>query len=701
MNIKQRAKEILDTLTLDEKLGQLNLLFIRHHNIAEMKQMIRDGGAGAVIIAEGAFAGDGDSSLYRPNIDELQRTSVEESDKKIPLLFGRDIIHGHKIVFPIPLAMSASFNFELIKEAYRHTAQEALCDGINWTYTPMLDTSRDPRWGRVIEGAGEDPYLGSKLAEAVVKGVQGESYPYKMAACAKHYIGYGASEGGRDYHRCEISDYSLRNFYTKAFKSAAKADVLSVMSSFNEINGTPTTSSKYYLTDILRDELGFDGFVVSDWGAVYQLIRQGVARDKKEAAELSINAGLDMEMTISCFSYLKELLDEGKVTYDRIDEAVLHILEAKLKLGLFENPYPEYDTFDEKLHLDTAKKLSDECAVLLKNKDNILPLDKNAVVGICGPYAEEKRDLLGSWALDFDLDYVTSIKDAVMDIAPNSVFVPEYKQRDMNDLDTVIVALGEHAGVTGEAHSVANIALDYEQALLVKKLKRLGKKVIAVISAGRPLDLSEIENEADAILYVWHAGTQTALSTADLLFGNKVPSGRLPMTFPRATGQVPIFYNCPPSGRDCDGYYSDTQTISNYEDILSTPLYPFGYGLSYTEFSYSNITVDKNTFTEDDLKQGIKVSVTVSNIGNYDAKEVVQVYVRDIKSSYTRPIKELKAAKKIYIESTKSTQVEFYLDEEAFGYFNPKGEFIIEKGEFDIFIGHDSYTQNKITISLI
>ena len=701
MDVKQRAAEILAGMSLQEKLGQLKQIYIRYDNVEAMKEEIRQGNTGAVILSAHAFPCDGDQGIYREVVDSLQKTAVEESPSKIPLLFSRDVIHGHKVVHPIPLAMTASFNFDLIEQAYACAAEEALQDGINWTYAPMVDLSRDPRWGRVIEGPGEDPYLGGEFAKAAVKGFQGTKQPYRMAACAKHFIGYGASEGGRDYHRTEISDYSLRNFYTNAFGKAVQADVLTVMNSFNEINGQPTASSKYYLTDILRGELGFEGFVVSDAGAVNCLTRQGVAKDKKEAARLALNAGLDMELDRKCYEYLPELLEEGAVTEDTVNTAVLRILEAKLKLGLFENPYAPRGGYDRESHMDVARKLAGESAVLLKNKDNILPLQKDRPIALYGPYVHNKRDLLGSWTIDFEIDFVTTIGEAIGKVATNVREPSSLRYGLIKDYDTVVLALGEPFGVTGEGHSMADIALDSAQAELVHQAKRLGKKVICLITAGRPLNLSSIADEADAIVYLWHSGTQTGLAAADVLFGDVCPSGRLPMSFPRATGQIPIYYNCPPSGQLANGYYSNDTKKANYEDVLSTPLYPFGYGLSYTEFSYSPVTAEKETFTLQDLQDGIMVSATVTNVGACQGKEVVQMYVRDVCSGYTRPLKELKGAEKVLLQPGESATVSFSITEETLGYFTPQGEFSVEKGRFVIFIGHDSYTENAITVDLV
>lgn len=702
MNIKEEAKKILNNLSIEEKIGQLTQVYITKSNLEKMKELVKAGKVGSVIVADGAFAGDGAEAVLRESIDEFQKIAACESKSKIPLMFARDVIHGHKVVYPIPLAMSASFNFDLVGRAYQCIAEEALCDGINWTYTPMLDMSRDPRWGRVIEGPGEDPYLGGKMAEAIVKGIQGEEYPYQMAACAKHYIGYGASEGGRDYHKSEISDYSLRNYYTTAFKKAADADVLTVMSSFNEISGQPVTSSSYLLKNVLRDELGFDGFVVSDWGSIPQLINQGVADNKKDAAMLSINAGVDVDLSTNCYmQYLDELTAEGKVSLETIEEAALRVIEVKLKLGLFENPYSSYKSFDKEKHMEIAREIAAESIVLLKNNNNVLPLDKDERIGLTGPFLNDKRSLLGSWTLDFDIDYVTTIGDAIKNVAPNTVELADIKKRELCDCDTVIAVLGEYFGVTGEAHSVADISLETGQVECIRKLKKLGKKVVAVITAGRPLALGEIENEADAVLYVWHGGTQTGLATADVLFGDVCPSGKLPMTFPRVTGQIPIYYNCPPAARNCNGYYGDETPITNYEDVISTPLYPFGYGLSYGKFEYSDITTEKEKFTTDELKKGIKVSVKLSNIGKCDAKETVQLYVRDITASYTRPLKELKGISKVFVKSKNTVKVDFVITDEMLDFYTPNGDFVTEKGDFDIFIGSDSYTENKVTVTLL
>ena len=709
-SIEKRAREILSTLTLKEKIGQLTQVHFSIEETDKLKQEIADGKVGSVILSDTAFAGSEGKMLGGGTyVDEMQKTAVEKSKSKIPVIFGRDVIHGHKVVLPIPLAMSASFNFELVKEAYADMAEEALKDGVSWTFTPMLDMARDPRWGRMIEGPGEDPYVGEQMAKAMIEGIQGEELPLKMAACAKHYIGYGASEGGRDYHKTEISDYSLRNYYLKAFKSAVDSGVATVMSSFNEISGEPTSSSKYLLTDVLRDELGFDGFVVSDWGAIIQLVRQGVAEDAKDAARLSINAGLDMDMVDNCYSdYLEELLNEGKVSMETIDESVLRVLRIKLRLNLFEKPFRENKEYDTKAHLARARELARECSVLLKNSNNILPLGKNEAIAMTGPMLNEKRAILGAWTLDGDTDLSVSIADGLKNASDNVFEVDMFnvtgiQQNKLRNCDKVILALGESHLLSGEAHSMADIELSEEQKALIHKMKKLGKKIIAVISSGRPLALESVENDLDAILYIWHTGSETGNAAADVLFGDYSPSGRLTVSFPRTGGQIPIYYNCPPSGRDCDGYYGiedDGLLCFNYEDCQGTPLYPFGYGLTYTKFDYSEISAKTDKISMDKLKNGVEFSVTVKNTGNYAAKEVVQCYIRDCKSSMTRPIKELKGAKKVFLDKGESKEICFTLTDKDLGFYGRNGKFTVESGEFIIYIGENAHTDRSIKLTV-
>lgn len=710
--IENQAKEILGRMTTGQKIGQLTQMcwsgaLSSEERNSKLLQLIREDKIGSVILAVNAYAGSDEKTFSdREFIDEMQRVATEESETKIPLLIGRDVIHGHHIVYPIPLALGASFNFDLIKNAYEDIAEEALYYGINWTYTPMLDISRDPRWGRIIESPGEDPYIGEQMARAVVLGIQGEKLPVKMAACAKHFIGYGASEGGRDYNQTDISDYTMRNYYLKAFKGAVDANVMTFMSSFNEVSGQPTTSSKYLLTDVLKGELGFNGFVISDWGAVAQLINQGVAEDKREAAKLAINAGLDVEMSDSCYSNnLEDLLSSGEVTMETLDEAVLRVLRVKVAMDLFNKPYTEklIPSIDE--HMKRARELARECIVLLKNKDKILPIDKDETFAVAGPMLHDTRAILGSWTLDGDESLSVTVFDGLKSVNKNLFELdcfgsPTNRRPEFAKCEKVVLVLGESHEVTGEARSLSDISLSEEQKALIKRMKKLGKKVIAVICAGRPLALEDIEEYLDAIVYAWHSGTQTGNAVADIIFGDYSPSGRLPVTFPRVTGQVPIYYNFPPSGRNVNGYYEKNRIMANYEDLKDSPLYPFGYGLSFTNFEYSNIMTDKCVYTTYEAKEGIQFAVKVKNTGNYNAKEVIQCYIRDKKSTMTRPIKELKATKKIYLKSGEEKTVTFELRTSDFSYYNANGKFVMENGEFDIFIGENSLTERKTTIRI-
>ena len=698
--IKERALSILKKMSLDEKIGQLNQIrFQTDENFDVLKQKIEKGEVGSIILASNEFAGNSEERLEKIGlIDELQQTAVEKSPSKIPLIFGRDIIHGHKVVLPLPLAMSASFNFELIKEAYTDIAEEAYSDGVNWTFTPMLDLSRDPRWGRIVEGPGEDPYVGSQLAKAVIEGFQGTKAPYKMAACAKHFIGYGAPDGGRDYHKAEISNYSLHNYYLRAFKAAVDSGVMTVMNSFNEISGQPTASSKYLLTDVLRGELGFEGFVISDWGTVIQLVRQGVADDSKEATCLAINAGLDMDMCDECYiNNLKELVLEGKVSEETIDTSVFRILYVKLMIGLFEKPCSPHLKYDIQKHLNIARELAGESMVLLKNKDDILPLDTTESIGLAGPFLNDKRSIIGTWSLDFDLSYSVTIAEGIQKVAQNAFEIDDNSAELFDKCETVILVLGESEHLTGEGAALTNIFLPEEQKALIRKMKEAGKKIVAVITAGRPYALADIEEDCDAILYAWHCGSQTGNAAADIIFGRISPSGRLPVTFPRSGGQIPLYYNCPPAGRDWDGYYDK---VHNYRDNQGSPLYPFGYGLSYTSFEYSDIRIEQSSYTLSELQNGVRLCVSVKNTGKYDSKEVVQLYIRDVKASMTRPKRELKAAQKVFIKRGSEVNVEFILNADDFGFYNSQGKFVIESGDFIIYIGENCFTERKVTITI-
>ncbi len=689
MNIK----ELIKGMTVEEKIGQLNQVAYIPATIDGIEDRIREGKVGSIILAQTAFAGnDSPCSVDYEKVNRLQRIAVEETRSHIPILFGRDVIHGHKTVFPIPLAMAASFDTELIKKSYECIAKEAYNDGIKWTFAPMLDMSRDPRWGRIIESAGEDPYLAQNVARAVISGFQGDDYSKRgrLCACAKHYVGYGASEGGRDYNRTEISEYTLRNFYLRAFKSAVEADVGTVMSAFNEISGQPVTSSRYLLTDVLKEEFGFKGFVVSDWAAVKQLIDQGVAENEKECAQMSLKAGVDMDMVDDIYNkYLLKLLSEGKITEEIIDEALYRVLYIKEKAGLFDDPYTAPVNVDRAFNAKTAKEMAEESMVLLKNENNILPLSVSDKIYIDGEMKDDTRSILGSWTLDGIAEETVTVFEGI-----NKYITPVLNEKDA---DIIILAIGESHTVTGEAHSLADIDMKREHISLAKKYKAEGKKVVGVLNFGRPVAMEDGEKYFDAIIYAWHSGTQTGNAVADILFGKVNPCGHLPVTLPRKTGQIPLYYNFTKGSRTVNEYYdhADNRFINNYDDCKGSPLYPFGYGLSYTEFEYSNprILSEKNG--------EYVVGITVKNTGKFDGKALVQCYICDEVASSMRPIRELKSFEKIFLKKGEEKEVLFKLGEKELGFYNMDNEFVVEEGLFTVYMGGDAYCENKVSVRYI
>lgn len=712
MNIDKRVEEILSQMTLQEKIGQLNQVKAPLKADEEVFEQIRQGKIGSFIMATTAHAGNDDTAITENLlINKMQRIAVEESRLGIPLIYGRDVIHGHRTVYPIPLASAASFNPQLVEKCYRNIAKEATADGVNWTFSPMLDLSRDPRWGRIIESPGEDPYVGATFASACVKGFQGDdiSNEESLVACAKHYIGYGASEGGRDYHRTEISDYNLYNYYLPAFKAAADAGVGTVMSSFNDINGNPTTSSKKYLTDILRKKLGFEGFVVSDWEAVVQLKKQGVAETDLDCAELSINAGLDMDMVDRVYiNYLEDAVAQGLVSEETINTSVRRILKIKLQKGLFQNPYCKAPDIDRTTHLEDARTMAGECMVLLKN-DGVLPLSKNTKVALVGPFARERRALLGSWTLDGKAEETPNLAEAMQAVLGNKMLISGENIAVLDNSitlasksDVVVLALGESEKVTGEAYSVSDISLPKNQVELIHRYKALGKKVIGVFFCGRPMAMEGVSNYLDAVLYAWHSGSETANAVCDILFGDVVPSGKTAVTFPKRTGHIPMYYNVTSSGRKVDCYYGENPQ-NCYVDSLPTPAFPFGFGLSYTTFEYSDIESDKNEITLSDLKNGesFNLSVRVKNTGKFDGKEIVQLYIRDKVASQMRPLRELKAFDKKLIKKGETECFDFELGYDKLGFYTENGDYTVEKGEFEVYIGENCLTKNKIDIKII
>ena len=705
---------LLSKMSLREKVGQLNQVTgpLRASQVDDLKASIRKGEIGSLILASSATAGnDPQGHVNVALYNELQRVAVEESPNHIPMLYGRDVIHGHRTVYPIPLANAAAFHDELTEKCYRNIAKEASADGIQWTFTPMLDLCHDPRWGRVIEGPGEDPYVGACMARAVVRGFQGDNLADEnsMVACAKHYIGYGASEGGRDYHRTEISDYTLYNYPLPAFRAAVEAGVGTVMSSFNDINGQPVTSGRKYLTDILRGKLGFQGFVVSDWGAVEQLQKQGVAADRADAARLAIQAGLDLNMCDKCFvENLEGLVNRGEVSEETIDLAVKRVLRIKFAKGLFVNPYCNLPQPDITQHLADARALAGESMVLLKNA-GVLPLKKNMKIALAGPFLTERRSLLGSWTLDGDAEETPNLLEALQRKVGEDALVYEketpflYHNIDVlaAEADVILLALGESYKTTGENRAVADISLSSQQIELINRAKTTGKKVVGVFFCGRPIAMEGVADRLDAVLYAWHCGSETASAACDILFGDVVPSGKTPITFPRKTGHIPLYYNVTPSGRPVDCYYGE-YPHNCYTDGAGDPFYPFGYGLSYTSFAYGKPQADKETCTLAQLRTGEKFLfwVEVANIGSHDGKEVVQLYIRDKLASRMRPLRELKAYRKVWIAKGETAVVEFDIGYKDLGFYDESGEYCVEKGEFEIYIGENCLTDNRITVWL-
>ncbi len=702
--IDLEVARILEHMSIETKVGQLNQIMYNGKNFDEVLEQVKTGQVGSLIFAASAQAGneprEGIGSIE--HINELQKAAIESCG--IPLIFGRDVIHGHQVVYPIPLAMAATFNPELIQECYEKISEEAAEDGIHWSFAPMMDVSRDPRWGRCVEGSGEDPYLSGKMAVAVIKGFQGEEHEKResIAACAKHYVGYGASEGGRDYNPTEIGEVTLRNFHLRPFKTAAECGVATVMSAFNAISGEPMSSNRYLFEDVLRDEFGFEGFVVSDWDAVTMLQVFGTAMDRKECAEQCLNAGIDMDMVDGCYvDYVKELIQEGKISMETLDQAVGRILRVKLEYGIFEHPYVEQKGFDLEKHLDLSVKAAEETMVLLKNHNNILPLNKGQKLAAVGPMLQVKRDLLGTWTKDFILSYVKSIREALEQTEVDIVFSDTALQDSMvmagRKREVTIVFLGESAAATGETRSLASVDIPREQVELVKRLHATGQKVVAVCCFGRTVSLQEIEPYCEAILYAWHSGTGMAQAIVNLLFGDSVPSGCLPMTILRSTGQIPLYYNMSRAGRDANAYYGADYNC--YEDIDATPMYPFGYGLSYTSFSYSKPIVEKSvTLKELQAGEKIVVSVLVSNIGYFDAYDTVQCYVKDVHATIARPLRELKGFQKVFIKQGESCKIFFELGMDELGYYNRKNEFVVENGLFEVYIGKSAYEQNMTEI---
>ncbi|WP_338358960.1 glycoside hydrolase family 3 N-terminal domain-containing protein [Yeosuana marina] len=717
---EQFVNTLLSKMTLDDKIGQTNLrgTSSRAKTLSdELKVAVRQGKVGALL-----------NVMNTDFVDELQKIAVEESPNKIPLIFGRDVIHGFKTMFPIPLGLASSWDEEVAKSSSRIAAIEASSVGIRWTFAPMLDIARDSRWGRIAESPGEDPYLASVLGKAYVEGFQGDSLnnPTSIAACAKHYLGYGAAIGGRDYNTAIISEPLLRNVYLPPFQSALKAGAATVMTSFNELNGIPATGNEFLLKQVLRDELKFDGFVVSDWESVTEMIAHGFARDEKHAGELAANAGMDMEMTSTTYeTYLKDLIAEGKFSEAQLDEFVKNILRIKYRLGLFDSPYRDKnntDTFYKEEHLSEAKKAAIKSTVLLKN-DAVLPLQTNAIIAVIGPLADAPLEQMGTWTFDGDKTHaITPVNafaknDINFKYTPGLTFSRDRSQDGFSEAiknaqisDVILFFAGEEAILSGEAHSRANIDLPGAQEDLIKALAKTGKPIVLVIMAGRPISMSNIIDDVDAILMAWHPGTMGGDALHDIIFGITEPQGRLPVSWPKTAGQLPYFYNHKNTGRPANAvdyvsmydipvgtWQSSLGNDSHYLDIGYTPQFPFGYGLTYTDFKYENLQVSKDTVT---FNEDLKVTLQITNTGKRDGHEIVQLYTNDVVGSITRPVKELKKFQHIHLGVGETKDVSFTLSSEDLKFTNSKMIYAAEEGAFNIWVGPDSSTGLKSSFYL-
>jgi len=707
-----KAEKLLARMTLDEKIGQMSQLDIGYFkDVEQLKQAVRDGRCGSLL-----------NFLGTEQVNEIQRIAMEESRLGIPLLLGRDVIHGYRTIFPIPLGMAASWNPDAVRQAYRISSIEASSDGIRWTFAPMIDITWDPRWGRIAEGCGEDPFLASTLATAMVKGIQGDDLtdPTALAACVKHYVGYGFSEAGRDYNTTYIPEPLLRNVVLKPFRAAKEAGALTFMSAFNDLNGVPTSGNPFTLKKILREEWGFDGMVVSDWGSVTDMINHGFAEDEKQAAEIAINAGVEMEMaTTSYYDNIKALLEEKKITMEQIDDAVRDILKVKYRLGLFDNPYTNPEAGKKILDpafLEHARTVARQSAVLLRNENGALPLsaDKISSVAVIGPLADAPRDQLGTWCFDGkgenSVTPLTAVRDMLGESRVNYVQALKYS-RDRNKTgfaaavaaarrsDAILFFGGEEWILSGEGQSRGEINMPGAQTELLEALSATGKPLILVIMAGRPLAIGRELEISDAVLYTWHSGTMAGPAIADLLFGKESPSGKLPVTFVKGAGQIPFYYYRNNTGRPpSDGAWTpfDSIPVVNPQNSLGyrsfhldygfTPLLPFGYGLSYTTFAYSDLTLSSQVMK---MAGTLTVTAKVTNSGSMDADEIVQFYIRDRVGSITRPIKELKGYRRLRINKGETAEVEFTLTAADLAFFNGK-ETVTEPGKFDVWIGPSS-----------
>jgi len=721
VKIKPKAEfvaELMSKMTVEEKIYQ-TVQFTSDGTVTGPKSgdnfitRIQQGKVGSILNATGA-----------KETREIQRINLENSRLKIPLLFGHDVIHGYKTIFPINLGMASSWDPKAVELAARVAASEASSAGVHWTFAPMVDIARDARWSRVSEGSGEDPFLGIQMAIANVKGFQGAdlSKNNTILACAKHFAAYGAAEAGRDYNTVDMSERVLRETYLPAFKAAAEAGVKTFMTSFNEISGVPSTANKFLLRNVLKGEWNFDGVVVTDYTGITELVAHGFATDEKNAGELAMNAGIDMEMVGGVYmNFLKKSYDEGKVSLAQIDDACKRILNVKYDLGLFEDPYRYSDVNREKEtiykpeFLNASLEVAKKSLVLLKNSNQILPLKSSQKIAFVGPLVSDEYNMIGSWAALGDRNgFATSVKEGVVNYlrkSTNATFDEGVEIQSVNrdkmqkaldnakNADVIVAVMGERENMSGEAASQTTIDLPGLQKEFLAELKKLGKPIVLVLLNGRPLTLTWENENMDAILEAWWPGTRGGDAIAQTLFGANNPNGKLPMSFPRKVGQLPLYYNHKNTGRPYLGLSDPEQKYkSQYTDVGNSPLYPFGFGLSYTTFNYSNLKIssDKINFNEK-----VKVSVDVSNTGNYDGQEVVQLYVRDLVGSVTRPVKELKGFEKIDLKKGETKTVTFEISSEDLKFYTLDMKYEAEAGRFDVFIGTNSDTENKVSFELV
>ena len=726
---KAFVEALLAKMTLEEKIGQTNLpssgdFTTGQAQSSNIGQKIEQGLVGGLFNIKGA-----------EKIRAVQKVAVEKSRLKIPLIFGMDVIHGYETTFPIPLGLAASWDMNLIQQSAQIAGREAASDGINWTFSPMVDVSREPRWGRVSEGAGEDPYLGAQIAKAMVYGYQGKNLADKntILACVKHFALYGAPEGGRDYNTVDMSHARMFNEYFLPYKAAVEAGVASAMASFNVVDDIPATGNKWLMDDVLRKMWGFKGFVVTDYTGINEMVDHGMG-DLQTSSALAMNAGIDMDMVGEGYlKTLKQSLSEGKVTEAQITQAAKRILEAKYDLGLFDDPYRYGDTAwasKEVFNTDNrkaARNIAAQSMVLLKNDNNVLPLKKSGTIAVIGPLVNNSVNMPGTWSVATKhgsaVTLVQGLKETVgkdvkiltakgSNVEDNKVLEDVYAahgkvvDRDSRSnavmlkeamdvakqADVIVLGIGESAEMSGESSSRANLDIPQAQINLLNELKKTGKPIVVVLFAGRPLTLSNMYNTPDAIVNAWFPGTEAGTAISDVLFGAVNPSGKLPMTFPRSVGQIPLYYNHKNTGRPLDPAKVEKceyeRFRSNYMDECNTPLYPFGYGLSYSKFGYSDVSVSSTNLSGN---QTLQASVTVTNNGNYDGSEVVQLYIHDVVGGRaTRPVKELKGFQKVFLKKGESKKVNFNITPEDLKYYDNSLKFDWESGDFDIMIGTSS-----------